>query len=86
MTTAETFGRTGFAQFINSPIGRLVRIVIGGVLVAWGVALRGRGAGIALMALGAVPLIAGSLDLCLISAVLGGPIIGARVGKQPPPA
>ncbi len=84
MSIAESFGRSGFAQFVNSPAGRLVRLVAGIGLIAWGFTLRGSGTGLALMVVGLVPLAAGAFNLCLISALLGGPISGARIGKRTP--
>jgi hypothetical protein len=77
MSIAESFGRSGFAKFINSPIGRIARIVVGLALIIWGYTCNG----IVLMIIGLVPLAAGALDLCLISALLGGPISGARIRK-----
>lgn len=32
MSIAESFGRSGFAKFINSPTGRIVRLVVGSPL------------------------------------------------------
>ena len=29
MSIAESFGKSGFAKFINSPAGRIARIVVG---------------------------------------------------------
>jgi hypothetical protein len=79
MSVAESFGRSAFARFINSPAGRIVRMIAGVGLIAWGYAQRGSGVGFALMLVGLVPLVAGALDWCLISALLGGPLSGARV-------
>ncbi len=81
MSIAESFGRSGFARFVNSPAGRLLRVVVGIGLIAWGYTQRESGAGLVLMATGLVPLAAGTFDLCVISALLGGPISGARIGK-----
>jgi hypothetical protein len=67
---------------VNSPAGRVVRIVAGIGLIAWGYTGRGSGTALALMVVGLVPLAAGVFDLCLISALLGGPISGARIGKR----
>lgn len=82
MSLAQTFGRSGFARFINSPAGRWTRIAAGVVLVALGYTQRATGVGIVLMILGLVPLVAGSFDWCLISALLGGPISGAALRKK----
>jgi hypothetical protein len=82
MSIAESFGRSSFAKFVNSPAGRVLRIAVGIGLIAWGYTGRGSGTALALMVVGLVPLAAGVFDLCLISALLGGPISGARIGKR----
>ncbi|MFI5206961.1 MAG: DUF2892 domain-containing protein [Gemmatimonadales bacterium] len=84
MSLAESFGKSGFAQFMNSPVGRIARVVVGLGLIAWGYTLRAESAGIALMVVGLVPLTAGTFNLCIISALLGGPLSGARLGKSKP--
>lgn len=81
MNLAQTFGRSGFARFINSPAGRVTRIVAGLALLVWGYTLRAEVAGKVLVVVGLIPLVAGSLDWCLISALLGGPIRGAVLRK-----
>jgi hypothetical protein len=35
MSVAETFGRLGFARFVNSPAGRVARVVAGLALIGW---------------------------------------------------
>ncbi len=79
MSRAESFGRSAFARFINSTAGRVVRVVAGVGLLAWAYTQRGSALGVALMLLGLVPLAAGAFDWCLISALLGGPLSGARI-------
>ena len=37
-----------------------------------------------MMVVGLVPLAAGAFDLCFISALLGGPLSGARIAKSTP--
>ncbi len=81
MSLAQTFAQTSFARFINSPTGRVVRIVVGLGLLVWGYTLRANVTGIVLMVVGLVPLGAGSFDLCVISPLLGGPISGPAVRK-----
>ena len=78
MTVAESFARSGFARFMNSPVGRVARLIVGAGLIGWGFSQRGTGTGIALMAVGLVPLAAGAFNWCLISALLGGPLSGSR--------
>jgi hypothetical protein len=84
MRIAESFGRSGFALFINSGVGRLARIIVGLGLIGWGYTQRGSTTGLVLMAVGLIPLAAGAFHLCLISALLGGPLSGARIGKPNP--
>ena len=81
MTVAESFGQSAFARFVNSPFGRLGRVVAGSGLIAWGYTQRDY-AGLTVIAVGLVPLVAGAFDLCLVSAILGGPMSGARVRKR----
>jgi len=84
MSIAESFGRSGFARFVNSPVGRIARLVVGIVLIIWGYTQLNTGTGIVLIVIGLVPLVAGGFDLCLISALLGGPISGASIrGTKP---
>jgi hypothetical protein len=79
MSIAESFGRSGFAKFINSPAGRIARVVVGFVLIVWGYTQLNTGTGIILIVIGLIPLSAGAFDLCLISALLGGPISGKKI-------
>jgi len=79
MSIAESFGRSGFARFVNGPAGRIARLVVGIGLIIWGYTQLNTGMGIVLIVIGLVPLAAGGFDLCLISALLGGPISGKKV-------
>lgn len=79
-----SFARSGFAQFIASGWGRLMRIIVGLGLIAWGYMMRDAGTGVALMVVGLVPLLAGVFDLCLISPLLGGPLSGRRIRSARP--
>ena len=82
MRIAESSGQSGFARFVSSPAGRLVRRVVGLGLITGGSAQRGSSTGLVLMVAGLVPLAAGAFDWCLISALLGGPISGARIRER----
>ena len=82
MTLAQSFGRSTFARFINSPTGRVVRILAGLGLVSWGYTQRASGIGVAFILIGLVPLAAGVFDWCIISALLGGPLSGARINRS----
>ena len=76
MSIAQSFNRSGFARFINTPAGRVVRIIVGIILIVWGYTIADTGLGIVLMIIGLFPLVAGVFDLCLASALLGGPVKG----------
>jgi len=82
MSIAESFGRSGFAKFINSPTGRIVRIIAGLVLIVWGYTQLPDTGGIVLIVIGLIPLAAGTFNLCLISALLGGTISGAKIAES----
>jgi hypothetical protein len=74
MSMAESFGQSGFAKFMSSPAGRLLRVVAGLALIWWGYGRRDTTGGLVVMLIGLIPLLAGALNLCLISALLGGPL------------
>jgi hypothetical protein len=67
-----------FVSFMASPAGRLTRIVAGVVLIAWGLRLGGVG-GIMLAIVGAVPLLAGLMDVCLLAPLFGEPLSGVKI-------
>jgi len=74
------FERTGFAQFITSDTGRVLRVGAGLALLGAGLRRGGR-QGLATAAVGLVPLSAGAFDLCLLSPLFGGPLTGAAVRR-----
>ena len=65
------FARTQFAQVMNAPIGRALRVVAGLGLMGVGPLAIGGTAGFIVAAIGLIPIAAGTLDLCLIGPVLG---------------
>jgi len=84
MSVAESFGRTGFARFINTGVGRVARVVAGLALIAVGYTQRDAAWGLLVMLLGVAPLAAGAFNWCLISALLGGPLDGDKVAGRGP--
>jgi hypothetical protein len=76
---AEAFNRSGFSRFINSPAGRAFRLIAGATFVVVGYVFRHGTLGLLSMVWGVLPLSAGAFDVCYISAVLGGPLSGARI-------
>jgi hypothetical protein len=84
MSLAESFARTGFAKFMNCTTGRVVRVLAGMGLIGWGYSMEGGSWGRILIGVGLIPLVAGLFNLCLISAMLGGPISGKAVAGTKP--
>ena len=78
-----SFAQSAFAQFMSSPAGRIFRVVVGLMLIAWGYTIRQQTTGTVLMVVGLLPLLAGALDVCVLSALLGGPLKGADVRRSP---
>jgi hypothetical protein len=73
------FAASRLGQFLSSTSGRLVRVVAGVALIAGGLAAIGGTMGIVVAAIGLVPLLAGVFDVCLFSAIFGGPLRGSEV-------
>lgn len=84
----ERFNQSDLSRFINSPEGRVLRVVSGLGFLAAGAVYRHHALGVAAMVWGLFPLSAGALDICYASAVLGGPLRGAviraRAGTKRP--
>ena len=81
-TTTEKpnwFGASWFGQCMSSTRGRIGRIVAGLALIAGGFLAIGGTVGIVLAAVGLVPLLAGTFDVCIFSALFGGPLRGSDV-------
>lgn len=77
------FETSGFAQFMSSPAGRILRIAAGAGMIAGGIAADSDlGTGIAIA--GAVPLLAGTFDFCVLSPLFGGPISGKAIRASKP--
>lgn len=66
----------GFARFMSSTAGRLIRIVAGLALIVVGLVVVTGTTGIILAVIGAVPLIAGVANFCLFAPLFGGPFSG----------
>lgn len=61
-----------FARFMASAAGRGLRIVVGAVLIGWGIAAGNW----ILDAIGAVAFLSGALNVCGLAPLLGGPFRG----------
>ena len=68
-----------FAQFMNSTLGRILRVVVGIALIGAGLlAIQGPW-GIVVAVVGMVPLAAGVLDFCLLAPILSVPWSGKKI-------
>lgn len=79
MNLSQSFARSNFARFMNSPRGRITRIIAGVALIIWGYTQLEYSPGIILIIIGIIPLSAGLFDICLISPLVGGPLSGDKV-------
>ncbi len=79
MTWHETFNRSRFSHFINSPRGRVFRVVAGAAFLIVGFVFRHHPFGVLSMLWSVLPLTAGLFDVCYISVALGGPWSGAII-------
>ena len=79
MSIAESFNRSWLSRFINSPVGRVFRLVAGAGFLVVGYLFRDYSLGVLSMVWSVLPLSAGALDLCYVSALLGGPLSGAKI-------
>ena len=79
MSSAEAFNRSGLSRFINSSAGRIFRMVAGAGFLVVGYLFRDHTLGVISMLWSVFPLSAGAFDICYVSAVLGGPLSGAKI-------
>lgn len=79
---AARFNGSGFSRWINSPAGRAFRLAAGLAFLAVGLLARDHALGIAALVWSAAPLSAALLDVCWISAGLGGPVRGAAIRER----
>jgi hypothetical protein len=82
MNIAEAFNCSGFSRFINSPAGRVFRLVVGTGFLVVGYLFRDYTLGVISMAFSVLPLSAWAFDLCYVSAILGGPLSGAKIRES----
>jgi hypothetical protein len=68
-----------FVKFMASPAGRIVRIVAGAALIAWGLLGIGGTTGVIVAVVGAVPLLAGLFDFCVFAPLFGNPVSGKKI-------
>jgi hypothetical protein len=69
----------GFARFMSSTAGRLIRIVAGLALIIVGVVFVGGTLGTILAVVGLVPLLAGIANVCVFAPLFGGPFLAKNI-------
>jgi hypothetical protein len=67
-----------FIRFMASPAGRILRIVAGSGIIAWGLLVTGGTDGMVIAAVGAVPILTGALNICVVGPLVGGPLSGSK--------
>jgi hypothetical protein len=69
-----------FVKFMASPAGRIIRIIAGIALIAWGFfGNLNTVVGIILIVVGLVPLVAGLFDFCVFAPLFGAPMNGKKI-------
>jgi hypothetical protein len=68
-----------FVKFMASTAGRIVRIMAGLALIAWGLLGLGGTAGAIAAVVGALPLVAGAFDFCVFAPLFGNPLSGSKI-------
>jgi hypothetical protein len=66
-------------KFLASTAGRIVRILAGLALVAWGVFGLANTAGYIIAVVGLVPLLAGVFDFCVFAPLFGYALSGPKI-------
>ena len=67
-----------FAAFMATPLGRALRVVLGGVLIYVGLNVIQGTVGTVIALFGIVPIATGLLNICIL-----GPLLGAPMRPQP---
>ncbi len=68
-----------FVKFMASVTGRLIRIIAGLALIAWGLlGIHGTG-GYVVAIIGLLPLVAGLFDFCVFAPLFGAPLSGPKI-------
>ncbi len=78
----ESFNRSRLSRFLNGPAGRIFRFAMGLGFLAVGFAFRHHPLGVVSMVWSIFPLTAGALDICYVSALLGGPLSGVKIRSR----
>lgn len=70
-----------FARFMATPGGRLIRIILG-IVIIWIGVVSAKPLGFVLEVVGLIPIVAGVLNLCLIAPFIGAPLKGSDLDQS----
>jgi hypothetical protein len=79
MKSYEKFNHSKFSKFLNNKTGRIFRMGMGIGFIVVGYIFREHALGSLSIMWGILAFSAGFFDVCFISAVLGGPLAGAKI-------
>lgn len=68
-----------FVKFMASTTGRIVRIIADVALIACGLVSLGGATGVIVAVVGALPLLAGMFDFCVLAPLFGAPLSGPKI-------
>jgi hypothetical protein len=68
-----------FIHFMASPAGRILRIIAGSAIIAYGLLLTGGTDGKIVAAIGLLPILTGALNVCLVGPLIGRPLSGSKL-------
>jgi uncharacterized membrane protein HdeD (DUF308 family) len=71
-----------FVKFMASKTGRIIRIVAGVALIAWGLLSLTGTTGIIVAVIGLVPLLAGIFDVCVFAPLFRNPFKGPEIRDE----
>ena len=66
-------------RFMASAAGRILRIVAGGGVIAYGLLAVGGSNGNLIAAIGLLPILTGAFNICVIAPLFGKPLCGSKV-------
>lgn len=71
-----------FVKFMASSTGRIIRVVAGIALVAWGLLGLEGTMGLIVAVIGLVPLLAGLFDVCVFAPLFRNPFKGKEIRRE----
>ncbi len=67
-----------FIRFMASPAGRILRIVAGSAIIAWGLIMVDGQNGQILAVAGLLPILTGVFNICVVGPMFGKPLSGSK--------